>query len=187
MASPNTNRTSDTDVNDLYSTPRDALQAAWEEGVFDKYQVYYDPCDGLGDISDFLESKGKKVYRGDLIKYPNRNSKLEDFLEIKTLDMHVDCIIFNPPFKMTEQFVDKALSLCDNLIMFNRATTLETRGRSEKHLRGEWPLETFWSFGNRVSCTKGVEREATANAVWYGWFKYSKDYRGEPTIKWLFS
>lgn len=93
----------------------------------------------------------------------------------------------NPPFASTEDFVDKSLSLCSNLLMFNRATVLETKDRSKKHLSKEWPLKKFWSFGNRVSCTKGVDKKPTANAVWYGWFEYKTSYTGEPEIGWLFS
>lgn len=186
MASPNTGRKESKDSDDLYNTPLAALDAAWEEGIFDQYDVYYDPCDGLGAISDFLESKGKKVYRGDLVDY-DRNVDIGDFLDKTELPSEeIQCIVFNPPFKLSEEFIDKALALCGEVIMFNRATILETKSRSEKHSSGAWPLRNFWSFANRVSCTKGVNKEPTANSVWYGWFHYSfESNRLFPQIRWL--
>jgi hypothetical protein len=185
-SSPNTKRNVDKSSNDLYNTPTDALEAAWEDGVFHKFDVYWDPCNGLGKISDFLESKGKKVYRSDIEDYGNADFVI-DFLECKSLPEGVECIVHNPPFKLTEQFVDHSLMLCDDLIMFNRATVLETKSRSEKHANREWPLRDFWSFGNRVSCTEGVEEKPTANSVWYGFFHYDLNYWMEPNIKWLFT
>lgn len=185
-AAPNTKRNTNTEVNELYSTPIEALEAAWEEGLFDDFEVYIDVCNGLGDISDFLESKGKKVYRSDLIDYVGVEvDALADFLELETLFEDVECIVFNPPFKLTEKFIDKALSLCDNLIMFNRSTTLESASRSKKHKSGEWKLKEWWSFGYRVSCTEGVDRKPTNNAVWYSFFKYNQQYKGKPTIDWF--
>ena len=99
----------------------------------------------------------------------------------------VECLIFNPPFKLTEKFIDHALHLCPNLIMFNRATVLESKARSRKHKTGDWKLKEFYSFGNRVSCTEGINEKPTNNAVWYGWMVYDQNYNGKPTIDWIFS
>lgn len=189
MASSNIRRGNDIDENELYSTPIEALESFYKAypEVFDQYEVYLDPADGLGALSDFLESIGKKVYRYDLVDYRGKLEHQGDFLEIASIPEDVECIITNPPFTLTEKFVDKSLSLCSNLIMFNRATVLETKDRSRKHLTKEWPLKKFWSFGNRVSCTKGVDKKPTANAVWYGWFEYKTSYTGEPEIGWLFT
>lgn len=187
MATSNTKRNVEADKNGLYSTSKESLDAAYIAGLFENYDVFYDPCNGLGDISDYLESKGKKVYRNDLLDYGTKYTSIGDFLEVESIPQDVECIIMNPPFKLTEEFVDKALSLCDNLVMFNRATVLETASRSKKHNHGQWPLKEFHSFANRVSCTQGVDRDKTNNAVWYGWFVYDKKYLGNPEIHWLFT
>ncbi len=186
MATPNTNRKEKSIGNDLYNTPDNALQAALDAGVFDRFDFYYDPCNGLGAISDFLSSKaGKNVITSDLIDY-GINDTIADFLTLESVPDNIDCIVFNPPFLLTKEFLDHALSLCDNVIMFNRATTLETIERSERHLSKEWTLDTFYSHSKRMSCTKGASREETANSVWYGWFFYSKKSRREnPIIKWI--
>lgn len=190
MATANTKRKVDKGDVDLYNTPPEALEAAWDEGIFDDFQTFWDPCNGLGKISNFLKERGKSVFTSDIVDYGDQD-KVLDFLEAVrnsseyTLPSDV-CIVMNPPFKLTEKFIDKALSLFDNLIMFNRATVLEAGKRSKKHHEGVWPLKKFWSFANRVSCTKGVDGEPTDNAVWYGWYRYDKNYHGEPRVGWLF-
>jgi len=187
LTSVNTKRKASKSSNDLYNTPTEALESAYNECIFDKFNTYYDPCDGLGNISNFLKSKGKKVICSDIEDYGKNHCIKADFLQVDRLPEGVECIVFNPPFKLTEEFIDKALSLCDNLIMFNRATVLETKSRSKKHKAGEWPLEWFYSFGNRVSCTEGVNADPTANSVWYGFYIYNKKYTGYPKIDWLFT
>jgi hypothetical protein len=185
MTSPNTKRNEDKDSKDLYNTPIEALIAADDAGIFDKFSSYYDPCNGLGEISNFLKHQGSSVYTGDIFDYGDQN-EVVNFFDVTTSPTQ-QCIVFNPPFKLTGQFIDHALSLCPNLIMFNRATVLETNDRSVKHAEKHWPLKEFYSFGNRVSCTKGVDRLPTANSVWYGWFVYECGYKGKPQMDWLFT
>ena len=189
MATSNTKRNVGKSGLDLYNTPTDALEAAYEAGIFDKFQRYWDPCNGLGKISDFLKDKGKKVITSDVNDY-GKQDWVEDFLTATDFDVitsRIECIVMNPPFKLTEEFIDHALTLCPNLIMFNRAVVLESVSRSRKHQEGSWPLKEFYSFANRVTCTKGVEEEKTSNAVWYAWYVYEDGYKGKPTVDWLFT
>lgn len=192
MASTNTKKNNITADNHLYNTPLDALEAAYQAGIFDNFKHYYDPCNGLGKISNFLKSKGNKCATSDLVDYgwaSKKQDRVIDFLDItkETLPRGVECLVFNPTFKLTEEFIDHALSLCDNLIMFNRATVLETKSRSRKHKEGMWKLKEVYSFANRVSCTEGVDEKVTANAVWYSWMVYDQQYKGKPTLDWLFT
>ncbi len=184
MASPNTKRDVSKGGDDLYITPPVALESFYEQyrSVIDQFQVFLDPCDGLGSISDFLESKGKKVYRYDLIDYRGKLDKEVDFLTLESIPEDVECIIFNPPFKLTKEFIDKALSLHSNLLMFNRMTTIETNTRAKKLDSKEWDLKNMFQFGFRVSCPKGVLNEQgevvlepTANSVAYSWFEFDQN------------
>lgn len=187
MASPNTKRDVSKGGDDLYITPPVALESFYEQyrSVIDQFNVFLDPCDGLGAISNFLESKGKKVYRYDLVDYTGRLDKVTNFLELEDIPEDVECIIFNPPFKLTKEFVDKALSLCSNLLMFNRMTTIESNGRASKFDSKEWDLKSMYQFGFRVSCPKGVidesgdiRLEPTANSVAYSWFEFDQNNMG---------
>ena len=189
MASPNTKRNNAEQIekNELYSTPTIALETFYEQfpEVFDRYKVYYDPCDGMGQISDFLESKGKKVYRGDIVNYKDNLDYEGDFLKCTVLPEDVECVVMNPPFTLTGEFVDKALSLCPNLLMFNRLTTIESKSRAEKFKSKDWNLKTMYQFGFRVSCPKGVDFETTANSVAYSWFEFEKHNRYPTTLEWI--
>jgi len=189
MASVNTKRTQETEENDLYNTPSIALESFYDQypEVFDDYYTYYDPCNGLGAISGFLESIGKEVYKADLVDYKQKDVSLLNFLETETIPDDVECIIMNPPFKMTEEFVDKALSFNKPVIMFNRMVTIESKSRANKFKSGVWPLWNMWQFGFRVSCTKGVKKEPTANSVAYSWFEFRKMSKptGKTCLRWI--
>lgn len=189
MASANSKRNKKEEIekNELYSTPHNAVEEFYQQypEVFDKHKVFYDPCDGLGHISDFLESIGKKVYRRDIVDYRNKLDYKGSFLGCDSIPDDVDCIVMNPPFTMTEAFVDKALSLCPNLVMFNRMTTIESKSRSNKFHSGKWKLSNYYQFAFRVSCPKGVELEPSANSVAYGWLEFDNYCTHKPYLNWI--
>lgn len=198
MASSNTKRDVDKEGDDLYITPLIALDSFYDQYSewVEQFDVFLDPCDGLGAISDWLESKGKKVYRWDLKDYRGKLDEQKDFLSVDEIPEDVQCIIFNPPFKLTKEFVDKALQLCPNLLMFNRLTTIESNTRANKFHSGEWPLKDMFQFGFRVSCPKGEYDERgdmvitpSANSVAYSWFHLSNESDGNmkklPRLHWI--
>jgi hypothetical protein len=189
MASVNTKRKQDAHEDDLYSTPIESLHAIKETiSELPEGTIFYDPCDGLGDISDYIEALGYKVFRSDIKNYRDCSNWLGtiDFLTMTRDDIPacVDILVFNPPFTLTEEFVDKAHELGLPLLMFNRLTTLESNSRAKK-FKGDWCLERLEVFGYRVSCTKGVDREPTANSVSYAWYFFNPRYGGEPTVGWI--
>lgn len=189
MSSANTKRNPDKEIeeNELYSTPTKALESFYEQfpEVIDKYNVFYDPCDGMGQISDYLESLGKKVYRQDIVDYRSRLDVQGNFLETESIPEDVQCVVMNPPFTMTGQFVDKALELCPNVLMFNRLTTIESINRAKKLKNKQWNMKSMYQFGFRVSCPKGVDFEPSANAVAYSWFEFDKYNRYPTTLDWI--
>lgn len=192
MATSNSRRNTDAHEDDLYSTPVEALEAFFdEEGIqsaLENGDVFYDVCDGLGAISDYLSSRGIKVYRSDIKKYRECDNWLgeKDFLTISKEDVPKDvtALIFNPPFSLTEEFIDKAHELKLPLVMFNRLSTLASQRRATKFVKS-WGLFLVHVFGFRVSCPKGVNKEPTANAVDYAWFQFDPKYTGVPALSWI--
>ena len=186
MASTNTKRKpkEEIELNELYNTPDIALESFYNQYdyVFKTYKKYYDPCNGLGKISNFLKGIGKECITSDIIDYGCQNF-VQDFLILEELPEGVDCLVFNPPFTLTEAFIDKFYELASKedryigLLMFNRMTTIESNSRATKFSNGTWIMENMWQFGFRVSCTKGIDEEPTANSVAYSWFELSN---GEP-------
>src|SRR5690554_4304133 len=120
MATINTKRVNRDNANDLYRTHPDATIRAIGAGVFDRDKTLWDCCDGLGGISDELEKAGFTVKRSDLIDYFRENTVVRDFLSLESPLFHCDAIVMNPPYKLTFEFVEKALQLSNRVIMFNR-------------------------------------------------------------------
>ncbi len=195
MASANTKRKPKEEIegNELYNTPDIALGSFYDQypEVFDCYTKYYDPCNGLGKISNFLKGIGKGCITSDIVDYGCQDF-VQDFLKLDVLPEGVDCVVMNPPFTLTEAFIDKFYELASkekryiSLLMFNRMTTIESNSRSKKLKDFTWIMESMWQFGFRVSCTKGVNEEPTANSVAYSWFEFcSKVYDSETKLRWI--
>ena len=177
MASANTKKNDKETIeeNELYNTPLIALDSFYEQysEVIDQYETFYDPASGIGSITEWLKLKDKHVISSDIVDYGYQDF-IEDFLTSNAEDKlfrYLDCIIINPPFTLTADFIDKALEYNCDILMFNRMATIESRKRAEKFHSREWNLECMYQFAFRVSCTKGVERQATSNSVAYSWYK----------------
>lgn len=194
MATANTNRKVQVKGSlDLYNTSDEALELFYKNypEVFESYYTYYDPCNGLGKISNFLKKIGKQVYTSDIYDYGCQDW-VEDFLKNEEIPEDVECIIFNPPFTLTKEFVDHAYDLmqgtsCNNILMFNRLTTIESKERARRFKDGRWNLQNMYQYGGRVSCTKGENEEPMPNAVAYAWFELSKYKRSShfDQLKWI--
>lgn len=182
MASPNTRRNHDAEENDLYITPKDGLVAM--EKFIKKEDVLFDPCAGLGDMADHFCNLGNIVLTNDVNNYNIPLTFEEDFLSFRW-ELRVDCVIMNPPYTLTSQFINKALTIADRVVMFNRLSILEGQKRGDKFSSREWPLKECDVFSYRVSCVKGRSREPTNNAVAYAVYEFDKNYKGEPTLGWI--
>lgn len=188
MASVNTVRKNNDAPNDLYRTEPLATEAAIVEGVFDDVSSLWDCCDGLGGISNVLEANGWQVFRSDIEDYGNTGVHIADFLALDEPLFKADCIVMNPPFKQTSEFLDKACQLSDKVIMFNRVSFLETVKRAVKLQSGEWPLTDIYFHAYRVGCAKGLTEEKYANAVFYAWFVFDRNKRATgvtPVVHWI--
>jgi hypothetical protein len=189
VSSSNTKRNPESQIekNELYNTPTIAMESLHSQypSVLERFNVFYENSDGMGQISDYLESIGKKVYRADIVDYRGKLNFKEDFLQREALPADVECIIMNPPFTLTEEFMDKSLSLCPNVIMFNRTSTIASIGRGKKFNSGEWPCTNMYQFSFRVSCPKGVEMEPTANSVDYAFYVFNRYAQGDTVLKWI--
>lgn len=194
MASANTKRNDDADPRNLYNTLPDAVESATAAGVFKQLKTFWDPCNGLGRLSNALEAEtGVKCgVRSDKYDY-GRCDDIIDFLDRDDLgaDLTVhgvdyEHIVFNPPFPLTAEFLDRAFELTDKVYMFNRVSFLETENRAHALDDRKWPLKKVWFFAYRTGCTKGVDEQKQTKAVMYAWYEFDKNYTGEPTVGWIF-
>lgn len=189
MATPNTKRDEKQSSNDLYTTPVEALDAIWPYMVNEVWgnKTILEPCAGMLDISDYIESQATdaKIYVNEL--YPVKGIHYDnttDFLaEDNGIGMY-DLIITNVPYNKASEFILKGFEHAPVQWHFLRLSFLEGQKRFEE-LFNLGKLSDVYIFTYRVSCPKGVDREKTANSVCYAWYRFDKHYHGQPKLHWL--
>jgi hypothetical protein len=114
--------------DDLYETPQVAVTALLQAEQLPHF--LWEPACGRGKIVDVLRAAGHEVLGSDLVDYGNPTHFYgRDFLmEWKPPDK-CEAIVTNPPFKLAEQFVAHALSLCPRVVMLLRLAFYESDRR----------------------------------------------------------
>lgn len=164
---------------DLYCTHPDAVHELLKLETFS--HDIWEPCDGLGHISDTLTQYGFKVRRSDLYTRGR---------DIEQLDFHTNnetwqgAIITNPPYSSASAFVRKAIdTVADGckVAMWLRILYLESMER--KRLFETYPPKRVWISSRRIPC--GKEGKFGASAQGYAWYIWEKGYTGATTIGWF--
>ena len=164
--------------NDFYPTPDNVVFTLLENLKIKDTDLFLEPCKGTGIIYDNISLPSNQKYWAEL-------SKGVDYL---TTDFNnkFDLIITNPPFSLTEEFINKSFSeLSDTgtLIYLQRVNFLGSKKR-----KGLWegigfpnklpiiiPRPKFikggsdsceygwyiWDKGNRVTIPEGISRLET--------------------------
>lgn len=166
--------------DDLYCTHPDATEALLE---LEKFSTdIWEPCDGLGHISDVLTAHGHDVRRSDL-RTRGRGIEEFDFLSAGENSWDGD-IVTNPPYSHATEFVRRALSTVTpghKVAMWLRILFLESVRR--KRLFAELPPARVWISSRRIPC--GIEGNFGASAQGFAWFVWEKGYDGETLLKWF--
>lgn len=200
MAAPCTKRDENKDSADLYSTPTVALDAIKPYLIKDinprKTCVALEPCNGLGQISKWLKDLSNpdcpddqmfdlEVETNELHDYGVSTDYNVDFLEDyeEILDDY-DLIVTNPPYTKAVEFVLKGFEHAPIQWHFLRMSFLEGQKRYQE-LFSLGKLSDVYIFTYRVSCPKGVDMEPSPNSVCYAWFRFDKNYFGQPRLHWL--
>jgi hypothetical protein len=87
---------------DLYQTPRSAVSLLDEALAGFKGKVIYEPFNGGGAISSYLEERGFTVVKRDLYTMEDK----DDYLT--SIDPVYDILISNPPFCIKHEVFEKA-------------------------------------------------------------------------------
>lgn len=165
--------------NDLYCTHPDAVKALLN--IETLHHDVWEPCDGLGHISNTLLTAGYNVRRSDLFTR-NRDIEQLDFLSCKR--SWCGDIVTNPPYSNAEAMVRKALSVVEpgcKVILWLRILFLESKSRKE--LFSQYPPLRVWISSRRIPCGKNGQFGASAQG--YAWFVWEKGYNGCTTINWF--
>lgn len=166
---------------DLYCTHPKAVEELLKLEKFSN--CIWEPCDGLGHISDTLAENGYDVRRSDIITR-NRDIEQLDFLAYNGEEWHGE-IVTNPPYSCATDMVRKALSVVADgckVAMWLRILFLESKQRQQ--LFKEFPPRRIWVSSSRIPCS---DRDGNfrGSAQGYAWYIWEKGYKGETKIDWF--
>ena len=168
--------------HDVYETPPVAVQALLECEALPKR--IWEPCCGPGNIVKHLRSLNYDVQASDIVDYGCPDSFLGDFLDGNTIPPNpFDAIITNPPFKISDDIVRRALTLCDKVYILQRLLFLEGVKRSDiidTHLRKVHLFKRRLPMMHRY----GYKGPKSTSQVPYAWFVFDRRAKNLPiTLK----
>jgi len=138
---------------------------------------------GGGHLSKVLINKGFNVKSSDLID--RGFGEVQDFLKFEG-EFNGD-ILTNPPFKLAEEFVEKAMQsvhIGNRVIFFLKIQFLESETRYK--LFKKYNPKYIYVHSSRQICAKGGEFEKYhAGTQFYAWYIFEKGYKGETILRWI--
>jgi hypothetical protein len=179
-------RNSERQQDDFYATDPRAIDL-----IYPYYPIplnVWEPACGQGHLSRRLEELGHNVVSTDLVDRGYGTPGI-DFLNTYEVPEGVECIITNPPYKYSTQFVEHALDILEPgmpAIMLLKTISLEGKERYSK-LFSKGYLKAMYQFVGRVLCAKngdfdGVEK--VGSMVAYAWYVFTKEHN-ESKIFWI--
>lgn len=110
---------------------------------------------------------------------------VRDFLTHPYEAMSHDWVITNPPFRLAEQFVERALRVARvGVAILARTVFLESIGRYDR-IYSVNPPTTFAQFSERVPMVRGRVDPKASTATGYAWFVWDKRCNGRSTLAWV--
>lgn len=167
--------------DDFYATDPKAVEELLSLEKFSKEII--EPACGQGHISKVLVSHGFNVRSSDLVDRGYGVSGI-DFLASDMENEDAD-IVTNPPYKLAQEFVEKAMSVIapgHKVAMFLKLTFLETAKRRE--LFKKYPPKTVYVASQRIACWPNGKPTAQS-MVCYAWFVWEKGFSGDTVLKWF--
>jgi hypothetical protein len=175
------------DSPDDFPTPPWATRALIEHVLDDGQSISglncWEPACGAGHMSKVLQEYFCEVYSSDAFDYGY--GKIFDFLSGPLSELNYDWIITNPPFRLLEQFILRALSIArKGVAILARSVFLESVGRYEAIFRNKPPTK-FAQFVERVPIIKGRLDIKATTATGYAWLVWEKGKASTPLLAWI--
>lgn len=176
------------DSLDFFPTPPWATRALCEHVIDVCGCTVWEPVCGDGAmVRPLVEYAGAdNVFGSDVYDY-GANLAIRDFLWPDDRDLGVtDWIITNPPFRLAEQFIDRALAVAQiGCAMLVRTVFLESVGRY-RSLFSRRPPSVVAQFVERVPMVKGRLDRKASSATSYCWIVWRMDrHFGEAKLVWI--
>lgn len=174
------------DSPDDFPTPPWATRALIEH-ILSKCTVEkhscLEPACGAGHMARVLGEYFKEVRSSDAFDYGF--GPVRDFLTYPYETNAVDWVITNPPFRLAEEFVIRALSVARyGVAILARTVFLESVGRYEGIFRNA-PPSKFAQFVERVPMVKGRLDAKATTATGYAWLVWEKNSKQAPQLMWV--
>lgn len=131
-----------------------------------------------------LEEYFGEVRSSDI--YPYGYGEVRDFLAVPYEAGSVDWVISNPPFRLGEDFIRKALNVAGHgVAMLTRTVLIESIGRFDR-LFSKTPPTKFAQFAERVPMVRGRLDKKASTATGYCWLVWEKNARSkQPQVVWV--
>lgn len=153
-------------------------------------QRVWEPACNRGYMARPLAQYFDTVFASDIANYGFGWPQPIDFLFPQSEQIldgmgGVDWIITNPPFRLAEQFVHKALEVATTgVAVFVRSAFVEGKGRYER-LFSPYPPAVIAQFAERVPLVRGRVDETASSATAYCWIVWLKKPVGNTSFAWI--
>jgi hypothetical protein len=181
-------RTEPKDSHDDFPTQPWATRALIEHildgrGAFRK-KTCLEPACGAGHMAKVLDEYFGIVDASDAHVYGYGG--VRDFLTHPFASRSFDWVITNPPFKLGEEFVLRALDVArEGVAIFARSVFIESIGRY-RNIFEHTPPSKFAQFTERVPLVKGRVDPKAVTATSYAWLVWEKKGGNEwPRLMWI--
>jgi hypothetical protein len=175
------------DSLDVFPTPPWATRALMEHIIGEKSSIAQmtclEPACGVGHMSKVLKEYFGTVTYSDIYDYGY--AQVRDFLSHPYPIDTYDWIITNPPFRLAEEFVLRALQISRiGVAILARTVFLESSGRYRAIFQTSPPTK-FAQFVERVPMIKGRLDKSATTATGYCWLIWDKRTSGTPQLVWV--
>jgi hypothetical protein len=166
------------DSLDFFPTPLWATRALFEHVIGPQLdQIGWDPCCGDGAMLRAMRDYMAMCAASDVHDYGVERAWLHDFLQPfvpQPLQDHgVSWILMNPPFRLGEQFIRRALEIASSgVAALVRTAFVESSGRYHG-LFEPLPPAIIAQFVERVPMVKGRLDKTASTATGYCWLVWS--------------
>lgn len=188
------------DSLDDFPTPPWATRALLEHVIIPagselaalKRQTVWEPACNRGFMSDPLEDYFGTIWCSDINDYGLEGAFQHDFLQpymphVMELagEKQVDWLISNPPFRLAEQFIDRAEQVARvGYAFLVRTSFLESVGRYDSLFRDR-PPSVVGQFVERVPMVKGRYDPKASTATSYCWLVWFKGSGPSTRLVWI--
>ena len=180
-------RTEPADSPDDFPTPPWATRALIELVLGAKSHLArltcLEPACGAGHMAKVLDEYFADVRCADAHHYGY--GEVQDFLTYPYNANSYDWVITNPPFRLGEEFVLRALRVAHKgVAILARTVFLESVGRYKSIFR-KTPPSKFAQFVERVPMVRGRLDIKATTATGYAWLVWEKEALGAPQLMWI--